>query len=382
MTRPRANAVGILRSRDERRAAEAALDRVELRVDIDRPLGELGLGEKSMVAIARLLSAQAKVLILDEVTAALTRKETDFVLKLVQKVASAGVGIIVVTHRLHEVEEYCSWVTLIRDGRVAYSDRTPSLETIQGLFVTGNQVRRERFLADATSGPTPLVSLSGARATGIGPIDLDLHAGDVCALVGTLSSNLYAIGHLIAGTTTVTQGVRTVRSRSTLRGRVAFVPEDRRALGLLNSLDVSDNASISSMAALSRFGWIRSRAERALVTSKIRELQVEPPDSRMPINSLSGGNQQKVLMARAALSEPDVYVLCEPTRGVDLGTRRAIYDFIDEVRRQGAAVLVITIDPEDALAVADRVGVVDAGRITSMRLARDIQMIDLLEAVS
>jgi ribose transport system ATP-binding protein len=384
LSRPRTRGPGLLRPRAERAAARAALDRIELDLDLDAPLSDLGLGQKSLVAVARLLDAEARVLILDEVTAALTRKETDFVLEQLKKVAAAGAGVVLVTHRLHEVAYHCDWVTLFQEGVVGYSAATPTLEEIQQLFVgrAGEAVPAARRAAEAVA--PPLVSLSGCSTRQAGPVDLQLRGGEVVGLIGTLSSDLYEIGHLIIGSRAVTGGHRQVARRDGAPGpgRVSFVPEERRAQGLISLHDVGANISIGSLPALSRLGWVSTRREAAADERMVAELNVRPAETSLPIEALSGGNQQKVLMARAALRDADVYVLCEPTRGVDLATRRAIYAFIRKVRDAGAAIVIITIDPEDALSVSDRIGVVEAGRITSMRPAHDMTMLDVLEAVS
>ena len=383
MTHPRTSRFGFVRTASERSEASDLLEDIGLRIHPDTRLGDLGLGEKSLVAVARLLSSDARILVLDEVTAALTRKEADFVLERVRRIADAGVGVILVTHRLHEVVAHCEWATVIRDGAITYSGATPSLGDIQRFFVP-DWVNSERQRPSLPADGAPLVaSLTACKSADVGPVDVSVYSGEVVALVGTLSSKLYAIGHLLAGMATVTSGSRCVRSSSgTDDGRVAFVPEDRRYLGVLNLLDVEANISVSSLRYVSRLGWIRSSLERAAVDDEIERLDVRPAEPTAAIESLSGGNQQKTLMARAALRQPDLYVLCEPTRGVDLATRRAIYEFIENVRSAGAAVLIMTIDPEDALAVADRIGVVEAGEIVSMSQASGMTILDVLEAVS
>jgi ribose transport system ATP-binding protein len=383
LSHPRTRGPGLLKARAERTAARAALDRIELDLDLDAPLSDLGLGQKSLVAVARLLDAEARILILDEVTAALTRKESDFVLEQLKKVAGAGAGVLVVTHRLHEVAHHCDWVTLLDEGLVGYSAATPTLEEIQRLFV-GRASEAAPAARRAGHSAPPLVSLDRCSTRLAGPVDLEVRGGEVVGLIGTLSSNLYEIGHMITGSGAVIGGHCRVGKRDGApgSGRVSFVPEERRAQGLVSLHDVRSNICIGSLPMLSRSGWVNTRREAAAGERMVGELNVQPAETSLPIEALSGGNQQKVLMARAALRDSDVYVLCEPTLGVDLTTRRAIYEFIRKVRDAGAAVVIITIDPEDALAVSDRIGVVEAGRITSMRPAHDMTMLDVLEAVS
>jgi ribose transport system ATP-binding protein len=374
---PETLGAGIIALRRERRRAAEALGEVGLDLDPETPLRDLGLGQKSLVAVARLLMNETQILILDEITAALTHVESRFVLSRVRDLAHRGASVIVVTHRLREVTEFCDWVTFLQDGRVTHSGSTPSASDLHELFTR----RREGSEAQVPPGPEGpvLADLRGAIGDRVGPVDLTLHAGEIVGLVGTLASNLYAIGHMLAGRAAIYGGERVVRGPEDPAGTVALVPEDRRAQGLLRSLEVSVNASVTALPKMSRLGWVQRGRERDAVASAIAALDVRPQDTSTKIESLSGGNQQKILIGRAAMSRPDVYVLCEPTRGVDLATRHAIYDFIRSVARGGAAVLIITIDPEDALAVSHRIGVVVNGSISLVRAARELDLANILE---
>lgn len=382
LTTPRTRFAGLIAARRERVEAERSLNQVGLDLHPDTPLAELGLGEKSLIAVARLLSFESQLLILDEITAALTHSESQFVLGRVREIASGGASVIVVTHRLREVTDFADAVTFIEDGKIGFSGPTPSPADLRHLFTSRSEEYIPPTRPEAADERPTLVSLKGARGGGVGPVDLEIKGGEVFGLVGTLASNLFGIGHLVAGQVACTDGKREVKDREGgPGGRVAFVPEDRRTQGMLTNLDVAFNATISSLAEISRFGMIVPSKEHAAVGRTIEELDVRPKDPSIRIDSLSGGNAQKVIVGRAAMSDPDVYVLCEPTRGVDVATREAIYDFVAQVSNEGAAVLVITIDPEDALQMSHRIGVAESGSIGRNELAVEMTLAKVLEEI-
>jgi ribose transport system ATP-binding protein len=355
---------GFVRWREERRAAARELHAVELDLDTDTAVGDLGIGEKALVAVARVLAHDADILILDEVTAALTRKESTYVLEAMRSVANSGRGVIVVSHRLNEIVENCDAVTVIRDGQVAHAGTTPTLRELHDLL-SGQRKdpapeRRAKMRPRASR---PVLSLHQAVGAGVGPIDLELYAGEVVAMIGSLASGLYAVGHLVAGVSPLESGERKLQAGSS-SGSISLVAEDRHRQGLLLGLPVDVNMSISAWRKFTRASWIRRDLEQSAVAHEMAELDVRPKDPKLKIETLSGGNQQKVLLGRASMNGSEILVLCEPTRGVDVATRRAIYDFASRVRQNGGAVLVITIDFDDALAMADRILILQDGAIT------------------
>jgi ribose transport system ATP-binding protein len=361
----------------ERARARRELAAVSLDVDPDTTLSELSLGEKSLVAVARMLAEDADVIVLDETTAALTQGESAWLLTRMQEIAGRGAAVVLVSHRLHEVVEHCAATTLLRDGEVAHSGPTPDIDALHGLFVGGAGWARDTVPAPS-QGPVRL-ALRGVEADGVGPLDLEVRAGEVLGLVGPLSSRLYRVGHVLAGHLAVDAGERRVTPREGgRRERTAFLPEDRKLQGILPLLEVGTNMTISSLPSVSRASWLSRGGERGAIERAMKLLDVQPPDSSLRIDALSGGNQQKALLGRAMLCDPDVYVLCEPTRGVDVGTRHAIYRFIADRRAAGAAVVVITIDPDDAFAVCDSIALVRDGRVAPPRSCSQITTVDLL----
>jgi ribose transport system ATP-binding protein len=362
--------------RAERASAVEELARMNLDVDPETPLAACSLGVKSLVAVARMLAEKATVLFLDEVTAALTRAESDWLLTEVRTFVDQGGAAVVVSHRLHEVVEHCDDVTLLRNGQVVYDGPTPSVAELHELFIShGSGFSRDPA---ASFGP-PAVRLAGVESRGVGPLDLEVRGGEVVSLVGPLASNIYSLGHVVAGVQKTTRGTLEILARDGGKGTVAFVPEDRRKQAVLPGLEVRSNLSVGNLMSLSTFGMVGGRREKSRAEALIVDLNVQPPNADYQVLGLSGGNQQKVVFGRAKMRSPDVYVLCEPTRGVDIATRTAMYEFIDQVSRQGAAVIILTIDVDDALAVGDRIGIVNAGRIESLRPRSQVTAAEVLE---
>jgi ribose transport system ATP-binding protein len=367
----------------ERAATIDQLAEVGLTVDPDTPVGELPLGAKALVAVAQLFSGDHDVLVLDEVTAALPRRDSSWLLGAVREFTRRGGAAIVVSHRLQEIATHCDDITLLKDGEVAYCGATPALDEIHRRFIGGDRFAR-REPSTSAEPTSPVLELRSAAAPGVGPVDLDVHAGEVVALVGALSSNVYAIAHLAAGRLAAVSGSRRLHAWRRQAGpqAVGFLAEDRRELGVFPDLEVSANVAIGSLATLARGGVVDRRREAVAVDHSTADLGVTPRDPSMLMSQLSGGNQQRALLARASLVDHALYVLCEPTHGVDVTTRVAIYRFIERVRDAGAAVVVATIDADDAMAVADRIGLVEDGRLIEIARRDALSAEVILERVS
>ncbi|MTD12531.1 ATP-binding cassette domain-containing protein [Nakamurella sp. YIM 132087] len=368
------------------RRARVQLAGVNVEVDPRRELGSLSLGERTMVAISRLFERdEPDLIILDEVTAALNRVESDWLLGRVREFVDRGGAAMVVTHRLHEVTTHCDEVTVLRDGKVVRTGPVPALPDLHDDLAAGDITTQEPVDAGAAASGAVVLAATAATTAAVGPISLDVRAGEVVAVVGALSSRLYEIGHLLAGIVGPVSGRVVVSAPAGGPGRAALLPEERLTQGVLTGLTVADNAVLDTRPRGRTGLWRGVNRRRGLRTASevVERMNVRPEGCEgMPMLALSGGNQQKVLLGRIALQEPDLYVLCEPTRGVDLPTRAAIRRFVLERKAEGAAVVVATIDVDDALAVADRLAIAENGRLVSVVDRAGVQLDDLLERVS
>lgn len=360
---PPIRAVGpILNRRSEREAAEAALSRVGLEVPLNRLVGSLSPGEKALVAVARLLDLGARLIIVDEATSTLPPPDARRLMLALKAAAAAGNTILVVSHKLSEILDAADRVVVLIDGRIVADD--PIAQTDRASLVARlMEVEAAEDLDhhDPTIQPGEFVlEMKGVRVTGVGPIDLVLRRNEIVGLTGLPGSGMYKIAMMAAGHQRPSSGQITA-ARDVRR---ALLPPQRERHGAFPELTSRKNLTMSSLTRFRRRGGLLNLGAEAAVTAEaLWQLAVTPSDPEALMGTLSGGNQQKVLFGRAVLRRPDLYVLCEPTRGVDVGTRRELYRLIAELKRDGAAVLIVTSDAEDLFAVCDRVGAVEDGAI-------------------
>lgn len=364
----------ILAKGRELRSAREALDRVGLDTDPRTLVGTLSPGEKALVAVARLLDMGARVIVVDEATSTLPFADSRRLIRALAGTVAKGSTVIVVSHKLSEILDSTQRVIVILDGRIAAD------EPVQGLDRAGlvHLLMQHEELPDDGGAEEErgeeLLRLDKAAGGRAGPVNLSLHRGEVLGLTGLPGSGLHDIAYLAsgairprAGSVGLPQGVQ--------RG---LVPPHRESQGGFPLLAVSPNLTVSSLRRWrSPLRLLRVAHERRSVEEMIGRLRITPPDPERFFGTLSGGNKQKVVFGRVLFHRPDVYVLCEPTRGVDVGTRSEIYRLIRELRSEGAGVLLVTSDSEDIFAVCDRVGVVENGRVNRLTEASDLSVDDL-----
>jgi ribose transport system ATP-binding protein len=345
----------------EKEAARQAIARVELDRPVETLVGELSPGEKTLVAIARLLDRGARVLFVDEATSTLPPADSQRLIDALVLTVEQGATVIMVTHKLSEIFGTTHRVVVLLDGVVAADERSSTLdrESLVKMLIAHEAEGHD------TDAPIPapgeeLLRLEGVCGGRAGPIDLAIREREIIGLTGLPGSGLHDVAYLAHGSMKPRAG-RVVRGAKTT---TALVPPHRETQGGFTVLPVRTNLTVSSLGkwrSASRF--IRMGRERDDAQEMVNKLQVKPRDPEAEFGTLSGGNKQKVVFGRVLFQQPHVYVLCEPTRGVDVGTRREIYRLIGELRDQGAAVLVITSDSEDLFAVCDRIAVVEDGRL-------------------
>jgi ABC-type sugar transport system ATPase subunit len=353
-----------------RRAAEV-LRRLGVEAAPSTRVEQLSPGTRQLVAIGRALIHEARVLIMDEPTAALDEWETQRLLGIVTTLRDSGVVIMFVSHRLHEVMQIADSITVMRDGsRVAHG----SAETFTEAELVRQMVGRPiSVLARATSRATDRVALGTTRLSKSGQfydISLELRAGEVLGMAGLVGSGRSEFAQTVIGYQKPTGGTiqvagtsRRFRSvRGAIRSGVGYLPEERASQGLFLPLTVRENVSLPALDRLSRARLIMRRREERFVAGALRPLQLRGGQTDAVVR-LSGGNQQKVLLARWIGLRPDVIILDEPTRGIDVGARAEIYQIIDELTSNGVAVLLISSDIQELLLLSDRIVVMRAGQL-------------------
>jgi ribose transport system ATP-binding protein len=371
---------------DRRMVRDARRILAEMDVDIDprRRVSALGTAGWQLVEIAKALSQDARILIMDEPTASLAAAEVERLFAIIERLKSRGIAVIFITHRLEEVIAIADRVTVLRDGARVGTYPTSKLDMDSLIeLIVGRAVERslQERPPTAPSSGTPLLSLhevsSGDRLRGV---SLDLHAGEVLGVAGLMGSGRSALARVVFGIDRMTAGSIRVRGqevtirrpRDAVARGIVLVPEDRRRQGLMLAHSVRDNLTITLLRQLSRGGFLDdSRLDRA-ARAEVQRLDIKLRSLRTPVRRLSGGNQQKVVVSKWLATSPDVLVLDEPTVGVDIATRTEIVQLVRRLAGDGKGVIVISSELAELLAVADRLLVLRDGRVDQVLERGDV----------
>lgn len=344
--------------------ARAALQKVGLSVDPSRLVGRLSLAERQLVEIAKACGMGASTIILDEPTAVLTDHEAEALFALIGELRASGAGVIFVSHRLAEVELLCDRVSVLRDGRLVCTEPRGALAQADMARAMVGRDLGDLFPPKAPSDGTELL-----RATGLGAGDIAIRAGEVVGLAGLIGAGRTELAEEIAGLRPRSGRVEVEGAevpagslRVAIESGIAYLSEDRKDAGLVLPFGVRENVTL---ATLRRFGRIvpRVAAEAAAAKRWVDDLQIRIADIEAPVSQLSGGNQQKVALAKWLEARPKVLILDEPTRGVDVGAKREIYFLIAKLAAEGAACLVISSELTEIVGLCHRALVMREGRI-------------------
>ncbi|HEY6762143.1 MAG TPA: sugar ABC transporter ATP-binding protein [Baekduia sp.] len=379
------------RRRAERVRARELLGSFGVELDVDAPVTQLSAAERAIVAIARALDGwdrPERVLILDEPTTALHGDEVERLFAAVRGVARRGAGLVFISHRLDEVLQLADRVVALRDGRLVADvaacdvDHDKLVRMIAGHDLAAHQSRAlER--RDVRGSRTPALALRGLRGETVDGVDLDVHAGAIVGVSGLLGSGREHLCGLVFGATARRAGQVLVAGEE-LRGAggpgvaitagLAFVPADRHARGAVMSMSARENLTLPQLGPLRRaMGWLDGSAERDEAADWTARVGLSPPEPERPLELFSGGNQQKVVLAKWLRTAPRVLLLDEPTQGVDVGAKAAIYSLIERAASEGAAVVVASSDEEELVTICDRVVVLREGRIAAQLAGAELE---------
>ncbi len=357
------------------RAAEL-LKQVGAQIDPDAEVRDLSMPEQQLVEIARALGTGARILILDEPTASLTKKEVELLYAVLRKLRTRGVGAVYISHRLEEIFSIADRVTVLRDGESVGTNNVDDINEAQLIrMMVGREVSRIYPPAESEPGkPVLTVRKVGCTASGVRDISFDLRAGEILGLAGLVGAGRTELARVLFGITPADSGeiilegkAVSIRSpREAVDHGIAYVPEDRRRHGVILEMAVAANVTMSIHPELFPGGWLRFKAERELAKKYVDELSVKTSGVETPAATLSGGNQQKVALARWLATRPKVLILDEPTQGVDVGAKAEIHKLIRSLAAQGMAVLMISSDLPEILGMSDRIAVMRGGTISAM----------------
>lgn len=373
--------LGLIDFRRMHREADAALRDLGVRVDVQRPLRELGIGAQQMVALARAVSVDAKVVIMDEPTSSLEPREVQTLFGVIRMLRERGIAVVYVSHRLDELYAVCDAVTVLRDGKLVHTGKLADLDRLRLV-----SLMLGRDIGDVQD--EGLTKFSGEHDTAAEPVlraqelsvqhqlhgvSLDIRPGEVVGLGGLLGSGRSETAKAIAGALPTDGGrvtvagaqVRTGSTPAAIRAGISLLPEDRKAEGIVPGLSVRENIALAALPTLSRFGLVdESRIDR-IVDTFVKRLRIKSAGPHQKVGELSGGNQQKVLLARWLAMNPKVLLLDEPTRGIDVGAKAEVQKLIDELADDGLAVLLISSDTEELIEGSDRVVVLKDGAVVA-----------------
>ena len=361
------------------RAAEL-LDRVGASVNPDRSVASLSMPEQQLVEIAKAIGAEARILIMDEPTAALADREVDRLMTVIDRLCRAGAGIIYISHRLEEVFRIASRITVLRDGETIRTMPAPGVSRAELIkLMVGRELTAvfpPREAAANSDKPHAALEVRGLSnsTTGVRDVSFAVARGEILGLAGLVGSGRTQLAETLFGLTPPDAGEVLVHGRviqlsspgAAIRAGIGYLPEDRRSHGVVMNMSVEANTSLASLERFSRLGLIDRRAERATAQQYVDQFRIKTSSIQSEVSTLSGGNQQKVALARWLATEPSVLILDEPTQGVDVGAKGEIHGLMRQLQSRGIAIVMISSELPEILGMCDRIAIMRAGTIRAI----------------
>jgi galactofuranose transport system ATP-binding protein len=388
---------GLIDFKAMKQKARAILHEFGLDISPSRQLHTLGLGAQQMVAIARAVQIDARVVIMDEPTSSLDQREVHMLFEVMRKLRSRGIAVLYVTHRLEELHEICDRVTVMRDGKIVCVESIESLGRLRlvSLMLGRDLVESKRrglttFDPEDVEGQPVLRVRSLTRRAELHDISFQIRPGEVVGLAGLLGSGRTETARAIAGALDIDSGIvevagKQVSRRSTaaaIKAGAVMLPENRQAQGIVPNLSVRENIVLAALPRLSRFGVVTRSKQDEIVDFFIKRLRIKVSSPDQKVSELSGGNQQKVLLARWMCLNPKVMLLDEPTRGIDIGAKSEVQVLIDDLARGGLGVLLISSELEELIEGCDRVVVLNEGRVVGHITSEHLDEENLVEILA
>jgi len=344
---------------------------------VDTPVSKLGMADRQLVEISRTLARGGRIIAFDEPTSSLTPSERDGLFKVIRDLRAAGKAIIYISHRMEEIRAIADRFTVMRDGKVVASDAMSAYTDAQlNELIAGRELSLAMEGRPAAIGETqaPLLELRNLSTQRLRNIDLSVRSGEIVGLAGLVGSGRSAIMRAVFGVDERTGGEIRVGGSPTditepkdaMAAGIALIPEDRRGHAIIPMMSVEQNFGLANQRRFARLGTLRGAARRAEIRRYVSDLQIRPANVAIPIANLSGGNQQKVVIARWLATGARVLMFDEPTRGIDVGAKAEIYALLRRLANDGAAVLVISSELRELLLLSHRIGIVNRGQLTQV----------------
>lgn len=389
---------GMLEDDEHRELAKKVLTRLEYPIDPDTKVGDLRVGQQQMIEIARnLLIPNLKILIMDEPTSSLSEQEVDVLFHIMRELTASGISIVYISHRLEELMRIGDYLTIFRDGRLVAQDQTKNVDLawiVRNMIGKGKNYPKRSSSVDWSKREKVLEvqDLCLPKSGGgylLNHVSFDLKKGEVLGLYGLLGAGRTEVFECIMGLRPLHTGKIIKNGKELKIGELyeminqgfALLPEDRQRDGLIQSMNIEQNIALTNIESYtSKSGLINARRESAAVDEMIRDVTIKVADKKLPILSLSGGNQQKCVFAKGALTGPDIMLLDEPSRGIDIGAKTEMFQLIYQYAERGVSLIVVSSELEEITAIADRVIVLSNGVKTAEFTGADITQQNLVEA--
>lgn len=371
---------GICDKKAMRKKAQEAMDKMGVKIPINAVMSDLSVGQQQMVEICKALMVDAKVLIMDEPTAALTQSETEGLFKLIKSLRKKGVSIVYISHRMEEIFELCDRITILRDGTYVGTEKIKDINMDDIVRMMIGREIGERFPArDAKIGKEMLRVEGLTKGKTFKDVNFSVKAGEVLGVSGLMGAGRTEIMHAIFGNLPFESGkifiegkeVTIRNAREAINAGIGFITEDRKTEGLLLEKSISENIALANLGKISDKSVVKKSKVDELVKKGIDEFHIKCFGPDHECNNLSGGNQQKVVFAKWVYTDPKILILDEPTRGVDIGAKKEIYSVINDLAAKGVAIILVSSELPEVLGMSDRIMVVHEGKITGIIDAKE-----------
>ncbi|MBX3085758.1 MAG: sugar ABC transporter ATP-binding protein [Anaerolineae bacterium] len=374
------NALGMVRYGELFNRAADVLQTLDMNVDVRDPVSELSIANQQLVEIAKALSSNCKLLILDEPTSALTEREVEILFALLRKLTATGVGIVYISHKLDEVFKLTNRITVLRDGKYIGTVNTPETTPADVVRMMVGRPLEALYPPKAKQIDAPILEVQSLQLTPHSPANsFTLHKGEVLGIAGLIGSGRTEMARAIfgadakhTGTISLNGHVLSIHSPTdAIRLGIGYLPEDRKAAGLFLSMAITTNVEAASLPEVTSGGFLNSSKERLLAEKYVRQLDISTPSIEQEVRRLSGGNQQKTLVAKWLAIQPKVLIVDEPTRGVDVGAKSEIHHLLRTLAEQGVGVIMISSELPEVIGMSDRILVMHEGAIAGEVLAAE-----------
>lgn len=369
---------GFITQKKEKQHTVDLIKRLEQQIDPNDLVGDLRIGQQQIVEIAKALAQDVRILIMDEPTSALSASEVEILFRVIRELKSRGVAIIYISHKLEELLQIGDYITVLRDGRkvaeVEASKVNVSwlIEKMVGRNPAALFTRRERPLGEVLLKVENATLLRPGGGYILDHVSFELQEGEILGFYGLMGAGRSDLVDYLAGAKPQTTGTIWLKGKQVQAGTISeriesgfvLVPEDRQRFGLVPTLSVMDNMLLASLKNYLKGMFLARKSEKESTTAKIKELSIRVASAQQPITSLSGGNQQKVVVAKGLLTRPKVLLLDEPTRGIDVGAKSEIFEIMNRLAEQGYGVIFVSSELKEILAMSDRILVMSKGAVT------------------